>query len=271
MIKLKKVVAIALAATMCMGLNMTASAGLAGGQGTANNPVSDLGDVASPTFVNDIQATTSGTDGHVNPDLVINKNTIAKDSKTYNSIDTKSEVENIMKENGVSLNGATVVPIVYRNITSVSKVQDNIITFTLSPSEFVKAADFDEHNSDHAKKYTTGDEVYALMETGTNTGVWELVSGKVNDDGMVDFKVDHTGTIIVIKAMKDGSIMQFTQDNNGNNVQPPVDITPDPGKPITPVTPDGNGTSTNPSNGQNAANAANAAGNTWTSPKTGEF
>lgn len=271
MIKLKKVVAIALAATMCMGLSMTAFAALPGGQGTANNPTSDLGDVASPDFVQRATTSTSGTNGHVNPDLVINEDPVANDSKTYNSIDTKSEVEAIMKENGVSLNGATVIPIAYRNITSVSKVQDNIITFTLSPDEFVKAADFDEHSATHAMMYTTGDEVYALMETGTNTGVWELVSGKVNDDGMVDFKVDHTGTIIVIKAMKDGSIMQFTQDNNGNNVQPPIDITPDPGKPITPVTPDGNGTSTNPSNGQNANGGAKAAGNTWTSPRTGEF
>lgn len=268
MIKLKKIVAIALAATMCMGLSMTAFAVDNGGNGTATEEVSELGKIPSPKFIPGTENTVGTTDGKgtQNDELDLNRDPMETQSKTYKSIDTVSEVASILSENGLSIpKGAQVVPIDYRNITGISEDMKNVVTFTLTPAQFT------DNKYDYGKLHE-GDTVYAMIETGEDTGVWEMVPGTLNKDGAVDFTVDHKGTIILVKAMKNGKVVQFTKNSNGDDVKPPVIIDPtDPTQPVQPVDPNKPGTSTNPSNGQNANGGVNAAGNAFTSPKTGEF
>lgn len=270
MIKLKKIVAIALAATMCMGLSMTALADDATVP-SASNAKSDIDAIQSPTFVHTVGVTASNGSGENNPDLEMDVAPLDTRSKTWESINTTPEVLDILSENGLGVpKGSTIIPIDFVNVTGLSEDMKNVVTFTLSTDDFLKA-DVDPKKLD-TSKFHEGDTIYAMMETGENTGVWEMVPGKLNADGAVDFTVDHKGTIILVKAMKNGKLVQFTKDSNGDDVNPPVIIDPtDPNQPVQPVDPNKPGTSTNPSNGQNANGAANAAGNAFTSPKTGEF
>lgn len=265
MIKLKKIVAIALAATMCMGLSMTAFASSA--KPSANNSVSELDQIASPTFASEASYDTSNGTGEANDDLDVQQVGLDSRSKTWESINTTPEVLDILAENGLGVpKGSTIIPIDYVEVTGLSEDQANVITFTLA-----KDVVFSDNKLD-ADMFHAGDTIYAMMETGENTGVWEMVPGTLNDKGEVDFTVDHKGVIILVKAMKNGKLVQFTKDSNGGDVEPPVIIDPtDPNKPVQPVDPNKPGTSTNPSNGQNANGGANAAGNAFTSPKTGEF
>lgn len=268
MIKLKKIAAVALAATMCMGLSMTAFASTT--VPSASNSQSAVDDIQSPNFIpgtSDIRPS-NGT-GEANDELVYDQTKLDPRSKTWESINTTPEVLDILAENGLGVpKGSTIVPIDYINVTGLSEDMANVVTFTLAASDF-------SSNKFDVDKYHAGDTIYAMMETGENTGVWEMVPGTLNDKGEVDFTIDHTGTIILVKAMKNGRLVQFTKDSNGNDVEPPVIVDPDdPQNPVVP-TPDEPGTSTTPGNGQNAngtANgSANASGNAWTSPKTGEF
>lgn len=271
MINLKKVAAITLAATMCMGLGMTAFASTSPAVPSAGSPVSDVDYVASPHFMDYEEeisgvATTNGK-GEQNNDLDLGNDAMDTRTKTWKSINTTPEVLDILKENGIAApKGSTIIPIAYRQVKGISEDMANVITFTLE-----EGVSFSKDTLDPSFIHP-GEEVWAMIETGENTGVWEMRSGKVNDNGEVDFTVDHKGAIILVKAMKNGEVVQFTKDSNGNDVEPPVIIDPtDPNKPVQPVDPNKPGTSTNPSNGQNANGGANAAGNAFTSPKTGEF
>lgn len=269
MIKLKKIAAIALAATMCMGLGMTASAsGLVTNPTvpSASNAQSNVDDIQSPNFIHTVGVTTSNGTGEANDELDLNQEKLDSRSKTWQSINTTPEVLDILSENGLGVpKGSTIIPIDFVNVAGLSEDMDNVITFTLSSDDF-------NDNKLDASVFHEGDTIYAMMETGENTGVWEMVPGVLNKDGAVDFTVDHKGTIILVKAMKNGKLVQFTKDSNGGDVEPPVIIDPtDPTQPVQPVDPNKPGTSTNPSNGQNANGGANAAGNAFTSPKTGEF
>lgn len=264
MIKLKKIVAIALAATMCMGLSMTALADDT--VSSASNAKSDIDAIQSPTFAHTVGVKASNGTGEANPDLEMDIEALDTRSKTWESINTTPEVLDILSENGLGVpKGSTIIPVDFVNVTGLSEDMANVITFTLSSD------DFTDSKLD-TSKFHEGDTIYAMMETGENTGVWEMVPGVLNKDGAVDFTVDHKGTIILVKAMKNGKLVQFTKDSNGGDVEPPVIIDPtDPTQPVQPVDPNKPGTSTNPSNGQNANGGANAAGNAFTSPKTGEF
>lgn len=260
MINLKKIAAVALAATMCMGLSMTAFA-VDRGSAVANlnnwNP-------DSPYYVpeanngdkNELGVTvdTTNAKGEQNDKLTYKDHGLDKDSKAYNSINTAEEVAAVLAENGVTTDADTISPLAVVVIDGLNPDDDNVLTFTLPASDFSKDA-YDE------AKYHPGDEIWGMFETGENTGVWEMRSGVINGKGEVDFTVDHKGAVILVKTMKNGKIVTIEKDNAGNE-KPPVVIDPEnPGSTVTPPT-DNKGTS----NG-----AAAGAATTGTSPRTGEF
>lgn len=273
MIKLKKIVAVALAAAMCMGLSVTA---FAVDKGDAEAILKDW-NLQSPyyaTTVNDGSTSGSGVEvnatnaaGEENAKLTVTGTGIPYDSKAYNSINTEAEVLDVMKKNGFGVEkNAKIIPIADGIINGIDDEGTNVLSFTLPAAEFTKDA-YDDHND----MYHPGDKVYGMFETGENTGVWEMREGTVSAEGKVNFPVDHKGAYVIIKSMKNGKVVALTKNSDGTT-NPPVIVDPeDPTKPVpTPSTP---GTSTNPSNGQNQGNAnANANANALgTSPKTGEF
>lgn len=277
MIKLKKIVAVTMAAAMCMGLGMTASAENA----ETRTPSFDGIQYDSTYYYNGAAASVEEVNniGETNSELkttAIEARTNKKSLEvTMNSINTKQEVVDILEANGVigtnnkgenvALSELNIIPVASADIYHLNADGNNYLTFTL------KSAEFDATGKDSAK-YTTGDTVVAMLESGEGTGVWRVETGVVDKDGKVTFEADTTGAVIVIKAMKNGQFVMLSVDESGNPTPdvPPV-IIPDPEKPVVP-TPDQPGTSTNPANGQNAnANGAANANGTWTSPKTGEF
>lgn len=274
MIKLKKIVAVALATAMCMGLSVTA---FAEDRGDAEAVLQGW-DLYSPYYATNVNdgSTTPGTDvmidatnasGEENDKLTVTGQGIPYDSKAYNSINTQAEVLNVLKQNGYGVaKNAKIIPIAAGVINGVDDEGTNVLAFTLPADEFTTDA-----YDDHSDMYHPGDKVYGMFETGENTGVWEMREGTVSAEGKVNFPVNHKGAFVIIKSMKNGKVVALTTDGNGNNVEPPVIV--DPEDPTKPVVPDDNkGTSTNKSDGQNQANAnAKATNVLGTSPKTGEF
>lgn len=266
MINLKKIVAVAMATTMVMGLSLTASAM----------------DIASP-FYGPAQAdqNNGNPSGALTGDPVatdeVGKNVtnkiqfdqIVDSSEAAESLETMKQVSNVLAENDASIpDGASVVPIYAANLVDVPK--DGVtLTFALS--------NFDD-TGDNYTQYREGDTLYALLETKAGSGVWELAEGTVNGNGEVEFDVNHDGAFVLFKTIDPdtGKMLKLTYKNGSLDPDnPPVIVDPDqPDQPVVP-TPDEPGTSTDPSNGQNSNNAngaANANGGSWTtSPKTGEF
>lgn len=274
MIKLKKIVAVALATAMCMGLSVTA---FAEDRGDAEAILQgwELDSPYYATTVND-GSTTPGTDvaidatnaaGEQNDKLTVTGTGIPYDSKAYNSINTQAEVLNVLKQNGYGVEkNAKIIPIADGVINGVDDEGTNVLAFTLPAGEFTTDA-----YDDHSDKYHPGDKVYGMFETGENTGVWEMREGTVSAEGKVNFPVEHKGAFVIIKSMKNGKVVALTKDSNGNIVDPPT-VVPNPEDPTKPVDPSkpADGTSTNKADGQNQASTTktNTLG---TSPKTGEF
>lgn len=305
MINLKKIVAVGLAATMCMGLGMTAFAespeenkstlvtatrsGLETNKVTSDfyydadsNQVIDIESINNKGEQNDAlktealedRAYAKDADGNIiyNADGTPKVYAPGKASldKTLASINTKQEVINILASNnviasqlgeGVSLDSIDVIPVASADVYALGS-DGNYLAFKLGYNVF------DKTGNDAAGKYIPGDTVLAMVENGAGTGVWRVEAGKVNADGEVVFETNTTGAIVVIKAMKNGMMVQMTVDENNNPVDDPVVIPTEPEKPADKN--DGNGTSQNPSAGQNTA-STNKAASTLTSPKTGEF
>lgn len=278
MINLKKIAAVTLATAMCMGLSMTAFATTLPNQDNAAANGTDRADAAnslsgtenfnrinSPYLVDTVEnglpdtarttvETTNGK-GEQNDQLTLDAHGIDPGSVAWNSVNTKEEIADILSENGIVVpQGSKVIAIGAAVVDGLSDEQKNVLVFTLSNDDFTT----DPYDN---TKLHPGEEAWAMVETGPNTGVWEMRSGIIDGDGKVNFEVDHKGAIILVKAMKNGRIVKFEKDSNGNDVKPPVVI--DPENPGTNVTPGGNqGTSTTPAAG---------AATTGTSPKTGEF
>lgn len=297
MINLKKIVAVGLAAAMCMGMSVTSFAApdpsnavAAERSGLENNNVQSDYWYSNPESINnqgetnpdlktealEERAYEKDADGNVVIDPATGKPKIyapgkASLDKTLASINTKQEVLDILAANdvvasqfgeNVNLKDCDIVPVASADVYALGS-DGNYLAFKLGADAFSK----DGRQSDG--KYIAGDTVLAMVETGAGTGVWRVETGTVNKDGEVVFETNTTGAVVLIKAMKGNMFVQLTVDENGNNITPPV-VIPDPEKPAT--QPDGNGTSTNPANGQNAANGSNAKQvSSFTSPKTGEF
>lgn len=260
MINLKKIAAVTLAATMCMGLSMTAFA-VDRGSAVANlnnwNPDSDfyVPDAnTGNTNGEGVKVDTTNAKGEQNDKLTYKDHGLDKDSNAYNSVNTAEEVADILAENGLTTKADSISPLAVVVIDGLNPDDDNVLTFTLS------AADFSTDAYDEAK-YHPGEEIWGMFETGPNTGVWEMRSGVINDKGEVDFKVDHQGAVILVKTMRNGKIVTIEKDNAGNE-QPPVVIDP--------TEPDDNKTPSKPNQGTSNGAAAGSA-TTGTSPKTGEF
>ncbi|MEY8493427.1 hypothetical protein AALC16_10515 [Lachnospiraceae bacterium 29-91] len=266
MINLKKIAAVTLAATMCMGLSVTAFAANPTVDEDRGSAVANLNNwnPDSPYYVPGINddstngngITVDGTNakGEKNDKLTIKDHGLDPDSKAYNSINTAEEVADILAENGLTTKADSITPLAVVIVDGLNPDEDNVLTFTLS------AADFSTDPYVETK-YHPGDEVWGMFETGENTGVWEMRSGVVNADGKVDFKVDHKGAVILVKTMKNGRIVTIEKDSAGNEKPPVV---------IDPTEPDDNKTPSKPNQGTSNGAAAGSA-TTGTSPKTGEF
>ncbi len=291
MINLKKIVAVSLAATMCMGLSMTTFAttlpnqdnattlgtdsGSAGNglqqsgfdelnkssvnlEGTVLGKDKDGNDFATSYYNKDSNVTVKGTngEGELNAQLTLNTDGIKKGSTAWNSVNSVEEIADILAENGVSVpKGTEIIAIAAGVVNGLSDEQANVLTFKLA-----EGVDFSTDPYDNTK-YHAGDEVWAMFETGENTGVWEMRSGIVNDNGEVDFDVDHKGGFILVKTMKNGRIVAIEKDEQGDEKPPVV---------IDPTNPDDNKTPSTDKPGTSNKPAAGAA-TTGTSPKTGEF
>lgn len=263
MINLKKIVAVTLAAAMCMGMGTVAFATdttgyVANGAttvGTADDGPSTMGNVINSSYLKSnpqITVTPNDGKGGPNPDIKINRNILPT---TEDSFDLNSEVQAILDENGITLpKGTQVIPIDYICVTDVSDTMANQLTIALPKTEFST----DPYTNN---KYHPGDEILVMMETDLGSGVWEIRPYTINDAGEIELTDVHEGTVIVLKTMKNGRIVQYIQDDEGNDLVPPTIVEPGDNGTMEPVEP------TEPS-GSQGASAGAALG---TSPKTGEF
>lgn len=276
MIKLKKIVAVALATAMCMGLSVTAFAEDRGDAAAIlegwelDSPYYTANPNANPTAPSGVEIEATNAKGESNDKLTLTGTGIPYNSDAYNSINTEAEVLDVLKKNGFGVEkNAKIMPIADGVINGVDDEGTNVLVFTLPNTQFTTNPYNVAGTEDMCRP---GDKVYGMFETGENTGVWEMREGTVTAEGKVNFAVDHKGAFVIIKSMKNGKVVALTKDSNGNIVNPPVVVDPeDPTKPVDPSKP-ADGTSTNKADGQNQANAnAKATNALGTSPKTGEF
>ena len=255
MIKLKKIVAVALTAAMCLGLSMTAFA--AKNDGWSND------DLWSPEELKDQGpggpfglgwVPAIDTDGNIIPGVFQNSYTDAKDAngyrvdiswrelskKTLDSINEEGKVAEIFKKNGYEVPDDTdFIPIMNGNITFDEGVPQGggTVTFQLADLGI------------HSEGVKPGDTVYVMQETKPGTGVWEVYAAKVGQDNDIVVTLPRNGSIVIVKTLSDGTVISLDKTTGEVIDRKPAD---------------------NVAN-QNAGKATSTNASGATSPKTGEF
>ncbi len=267
MINLKKIVAVALSAAMCLGLGVTAFAAESttrtvtewesedymresiGPNGIwANNQTS-----ADHLQVRDAKGNLIGHEYRV-PDGNGGFNNVwvngyewsAISNGTWKSIDEEGKVQEIFQKNGYDVNkDMDFVPILSGTITLTDGVPEGgaVLTFGLKDMGL---------NSEDVKP---GDTVYMMQETNPGSGVWEVYAAQVSPGYDIAVNVPRNGALVLVKVMSNGDVI--TLDKTTGNV-------------INRVPADSNtNTTTTPSGSTSTSNSA--AASAGTSPKTGEF
>ena len=255
MIKLKKIVAVALTAAMCLGLSMTAFA--------SKDTVWSNDDLWSPNVLRQQGPNATNGDswvpvynadgtiaGYDNPYLIArdSKGTLVRtqwkglSEKTLRSIDEESKVSDIFKKNGFDVpDDVDFIPLFNGNITFTDGVPagGGQVTFQMANLGI------------DSSSYEPGDTVYVMQETSPGSGVWEIYTGTVGQAMDVTVTLPRNGSIVLVKTLSDGSVITINRSTGEVVDRKPADnVANNDAKGTT-------GTSTNPSGA--------------TSPKTGEF
>ena len=257
MIKLKKIVAVALTAAMCLGLSMTAFA--------SRDTVWSNDDLWSPDMLEKQgpNSTAGGAfapiydaEGNIIPGVWSNPYVVSRDSngnavrtqwkelsaKTLRSIDEESKVADIFKKNGYDVpDDVDFIPLFNGNITFTDGVPagGGQVTFQMANLGI------------DSSSYEPGDTVYVMQETSPGSGVWEVYTGKVGQALDVTVTLPRNGSLVLVKTLSDGSVITLNKSTGEVVDRKPADnVANNDAKGTT-------GTSTNPSGA--------------TSPKTGEF
>ena len=238
MIKLKKIVAVALTAAMCLGLSMTAFA--AKNSGWSND------DLWSPDALKDMGP---GNYDFVDPDLFAS----AKDSKghkvdiswrdlsakTLKSIDEEGKVAEIFEKNGFKVPDDTdFIPLMTGNITFDEGVPagGGTVTFDLA------------NIGVDSTEVKPGDTLYVMQETAPGSGVWEIYTATVGQGFDLVVTLPRNGSLVLVKTLSDGSVVTLDRSTGEVVDRKPAD---------------------NVANNNAKGTSTNASG--ATSPKTGEF
>ncbi len=189
----KKLAAVLTTVVLCLGMGLTTLADTV----PEKNAV---GDGAREYQSPDILDAITGVTGEA---ANVTIGDIPAGSNTAGSVDTNVKITQIFSDNGLAIpNDADLTRLYAKSITGVPS-GGAVLTINLGSSNFSA----DPYNS---SAYHIGDEIYALYETGSNTGIWEVVSAVVNGSGQVDFAVDHQGGFILVKTTKNGRIVSPT-------------------------------------------------------------
>ncbi len=244
MIKLKKIVAVALSAAMCLGLSMTAFAAKNTGW---TNTMWESEDYMREDIGPDDRNVLVGEDGSwLRRVTDKNGNSIAASlsqiSKgTWESIKDEGKVQEIFKKAGYDVKeGMDFVPLATGTLTIDAGVPEGGATLNFGLADLGLGAD----------TVKAGDVIYVMQETAPGSGVWDVFPATVSvlgGDYQVSVTVPRNGALVVVKAMSNGDII--TLDRTTGEV---IDR-----KPAGNTTGTQTGTSTTASAG--------------TSPKTGEF
>lgn len=264
MINLKKIVAVALSAAMCLGLGVTAFAAESttrtvtewesedymretiGPKGIwDNNQTSGMAlqvRDAKGNLIGHRVPTGPGTSTWVN-----GYEWSGISEGTWKSIDEEGKVQEIFQKNGYDVNkDMDFVPILTGTITLTDGVPEGgaVLTFGLKDMGL------------SASDVKPGDTVYMMQETNPGSGVWEVYAANVSSGYEVAVNVPRNGALVLVKVMSNGDVI--TLDKTTGNV-------------ISRVPSDSN-TNTNTTTPSGSTSTSNsAAASAGTSPKTGEF
>jgi len=245
MIKLKKIVAVALTAAMCLGLSMTAFA--AKSAGWSND------DLWSPDVLKGLGPEINEDGTFVRPGGEESIFVSAKDSKghrvdiswrqlsakTLKNIDEEGKVADIFKKNGFEVPDDTdFIPLLTGNITFDEGVPANGGTVSFQLADLGV-------DSDGVKP---GETVYVMQETAPGSGVWEIYAATVGQDLDIVVTLPRNGALVLVKTLSDGTVVTLNRTTGEVVDRKPAD---------------------NVANNNAKGTSTNASG--ATSPKTGEF
>lgn len=278
MIKLKKIVAVALSAAMCLGLSMTAFAAketvwsedalwspntlLQQGPGSNGQWVQEAGQWVWKSENNAWQPVFDANGAVIGWESRFTNARDAKghsvdiswrelSDKTLKSIDSEEKVSEIFKKNGYDVPDDTdFIPLLNGNITFDEGVPEGggIVTFQLADlgvnPEGVRA----------------GETVYVMQETSPGSGVWEVYAAEVGQNLDVVVTLPRNGALVLVKTLSDGTVI--TVDKTTGNVidRKPADNTAN-----------NNAANNNANNNASGSTSTSSVAAGATSPKTGEF
>ncbi len=248
MIKLKKIVAVALTAAMCLGLSMTAFA--------AKNDDWSNDDLWSPVNIRGMGPGGKDLNWQTEAGYIVAKDAKGHSvdiswkelsNKTLESIDGEGKVAEIFKKNGYDVPDDTdFIPLLSGNITFDYGVPEGggVVTFALRDlglaSESVKP----------------GDTVYVMQETTPGSGVWEVFAAEVGPNYDINVTLPRNGSLVLLKTMSDGTVIALDKATGDVIGSVPADNVAN-----------NNAANNNATGTKTSSTAATAA----TSPKTGEF
>ena len=161
------------------------------------------------------------------------------------SLSTEEKVKEVFRNAGyVVPNNYDMIPLFTGSINFEDGVTENgKVVFTFQDVKTLGA------DWDNASNVVPGDIVYVMQETAKGSGVWDIYPAQVGENFQISVSLPHGGSIVVVKALSDGSVVTIDKKSNTVIDRIPADNVANNNA--------GKGTSTNASGA--------------TSPKTGEF
>jgi len=242
----KKIVAVALAAAMCLGMSVTAFA-------SKNDDTWSNDALWSPDYLKSVGPTSHqgqfasnmamytramDQEGHV---VDITWKELSKGA--LESIGSEKKVKEIFEKNGyAATDKMDFIPMLDGSITFEDGVPTGggVVTFALNSLGV------------NSEGIEPGDTVYLMQETAPGSGVWEVYAAEVGENYDIAVNIPRNGSLVLVKVMSNGDVI--TVDKTTGNVVDRV--------------PAGNTDDTKKPAGTTGSSSNASAG---TSPKTGEF
>ncbi len=252
MIKLKKIVAVALTAAMCLGMSMTAFAAQSGSNDDLWSPVrlQEYGTKDDPNTTQSVSFRQArDKDGNV---VDVNRSRISEGAA--NSLGSEVEVANAFRDAGYDVGtGVDFIPVWTGDITFRNGIPagGGVVVFN--------ADEINRNNAgvDVSQNLQPGNTVYVMLETYDGSGAWEVYSAVVGPNGDFNVTIPHGGAIVVTKVMSDGSVITLNKSTGEVINRVPADNVAN-----------NNAANNNAASGTTSTSTTASAA---TSPKTGEF
>ena len=211
MIKLKKIVAVALTAAMCLGLSMTAFASQSGSNDALWSPtvIQEPGSKTDPNSDQKVDLTDARDKNGHSVDAIISK--VAPEAAK--SIGSEVKVADAFRKAGYDVpKDVDFIPLWSGDLTFKNGVpaDGGVLVFNVHDLDTLGIV-YGPDGEDESAELQPGDSVYVMLETYDGSGVWEIYTAQVGPNGDFNVTIPHGGAIVVTKVMSDGTVVTLNK------------------------------------------------------------